>query len=144
MHSYSSVPFQTIKIGAKEVASFTSDQDANIDWVTVESFGEEWSKFHEFKDAEIDRMGDQYFDIVKPNMLNASTSVLDVGCGSGRWSRYLARKVQYIEAIDPSNAVFQAVKLTEEFPNARVTKASTDSIPFADDSFDFVFFHSWP
>ena len=139
MHNYSKEPLHIIKTGAKEIASFTSDQDENIEWSTVESFGEEWRKFHEFDDSEVKKIGDQYFDIVTPIMLNDSSSVLDIGCGSGRWSRYLAKRVKEIEAIDPSNAVFQALKLTEKFNNVRVTKASVDSIPFEDESFDFVF-----
>jgi len=35
--------------------------------------------------------------------------VLDIGCGSGRWSRYLAPRVKFIEAIDPSNGVITAL-----------------------------------
>lgn len=139
MIAYTHHPKKTIRIGNKEIASFISDADENIDWQTVESFGQEWGKFHEFSDAEINRMGDQYFDIVDDKILNASSSVLDVGCGSGRWSRYIAKKAGSVDAVDPSNAVYQALKLTEEFDHVRVTQASVDSIPFSDESFDLVF-----
>lgn len=121
------------------VPCFISSEESNIDWVTVKSFGEEWAKFHGFSDEEIKMIGDQYFDVVPSELLNGTAQVLDMGCGSGRWSRYLAPKVKSIEAIDPSDAVFQAHFLTKEFSNVRVTQASVDAIPFENNSFDLVF-----
>jgi SAM-dependent methyltransferase len=61
-----------------------------------------------------------------------------MGCGTGRWSKYLANKVKFIEAIDPSKAVLSASHLTRDLKNVRVTQAGVDSIPFADESFDFA------
>ncbi len=65
--------------------------------------------------------------------------MLDVGCGSGRWSRYLAPKVGFIEAMDPSEAVFVAQQVCKPFENIRITKAGVNHIPFPDRSFDLVF-----
>ena len=72
-------------------------------------------------------------------MINANTLALDVGCGTARWSKYLSSKVKFIEAIDPSKAIYAALKLTENIPNIRITQADSDCIPFEDGSFDFVF-----
>ncbi len=111
----------------------------NIDPVTVESFGEEWSAFHTFNETEITNAGDNYFDIVPTGVLNASCTALDVGCGTGRWSYFLAAKVGFIECIDPSKAVVAAANLLKLKTNKRITQASVDNIPFANNSFDFVF-----
>lgn len=111
----------------------------NIDPVTVESFGEEWSAFHTFNETEITNAGDNYFDIVPNGVLNASCTALDVGCGTGRWSYFLAAKVGFIECIDPSKAVVAAANLLKLKTNKRITQASVDNIPFANNSFDFVF-----
>jgi SAM-dependent methyltransferase len=60
-----------------------------------------------------------------------------IRCGSGRWTKHLAPKVKFIEAIDPSDAVFVADELLWNIENVRISKASTDNIPFEDETFDF-------
>jgi 2-polyprenyl-3-methyl-5-hydroxy-6-metoxy-1,4-benzoquinol methylase len=121
----------------KEIFIF-EDLGKNIDLSTVESFGEEWTSFNSFTDEEIQTAGDQYFDIVKDEWIRDRTA-LDVGCGTGRWSKYLASKAKSIDAIDPSKAVFSAAQLLKNNDNVRISKAGVDTIPFEDNSFDFVF-----
>ena len=114
-------------------------RDLNADSKTVESFGDEWNRFSSFTEEETRRAGDQYFDIVTPEMADATTIALDLGCGTGRWSRYLSRRDKFIEAVDPGGAVLAAVRYTASCPNIRVTKAGYGSLPFDHESFDFVF-----
>src|SRR6266498_3727978 len=85
-----------------------SIEDSNIDLVTVDSFGDEWQAFHGFDEKEIQKLGDEYFDIVTSIMLNTSTSVLEVGCGSGRFLKYLSDKAGFIVGVDPSHAIYAA------------------------------------
>lgn len=138
MISYSKTPSHKINVGEYSIASFIAkNEDQNIDWKTVDSFGSEWEKFDSFSDEEIEKIGDDYFDIV-PKMLFEKAIVLDVGCGSGRWSKYLSDKVSQIEAIDPSEAVVSAHKMLKNDNNVRITQASVESIPFEDGTFDIV------
>ena len=111
----------------------------NIDHKTVDSFGEEWLKFANFNNQEIERIGDEYFDIIDSKYITKESIVLDLGCGSGRWSKYLSEKVKFIEAVDPSDAVLAANHLLKDNKNIRVTKASIDNLPFENQSFDFAF-----
>ena len=134
---YTKKPIKTTMYGNKLVSIFEIESD-NIDMETVDSFGAEWSKFNNFSEKEINLAGDQYFDIVSPDIYSGK-SVLDVGCGTGRWSKYLASKVRILEAIDPSDAVISAAKLLQNEKNIRISKASVNGIPFPDNSFDFVF-----
>ncbi len=108
---------------------------------TVASFGAEWEKFNEFTENELEVCGKEYFDLIGSDVLNQNTLALDVGCGSGRWTRYLSKYVKFIEAIDPSSAFLVARDMLKSvgISNARVTQASVEAIPFDDDSFDFVF-----
>ena len=110
----------------------------NIDVDVIKSFGEEWKKFHDFDEKEINRLGNMYFDILNATIINKSTYAIDIGCGTGRWSKYLANKVGFIEAIDPSDAIYTADKLLGETVNTRLSKASIDNIPFDDNTFDFA------
>jgi SAM-dependent methyltransferase len=110
----------------------------NIDPKVVNEFGDEWLKFHEHDDDLVKKGGEEYFDILTNEMINSKTYVLDIGCGTGRWTKYLAAKVGFIEAIDPSDAIFAADKLLDKIENVRLSKASIETLPFADGTFDFV------
>ncbi|MBL4707831.1 MAG: class I SAM-dependent methyltransferase [Flavobacteriales bacterium] len=137
MLKYTTSELNKKKISEKEVFCFNPGTE-NIDLETVESFGEEWLKFDEFSAEEIKNAGDQYFDIVTEKELNKASYVLDLGCGSGRWTKYMADKAKFIEAVDPSEAVFSAARAYNDLSNVRFTQAGVDTIPFEDNSFDFV------
>lgn len=139
MVPYCRVPTHAISDGLVTVDSFLALDQANTDPRTVEAFGDEWSRFPAFSEEEIECVGAEYFDIVGPEMINSISVCLDLGCGSGRWSRYLARRVAAIEAVDPSRAVLAAARATGGLGNVRVTQAGYGCLPFAPRSFDFVF-----
>tara|TARA_B100001287_G_scaffold116244_1_gene97804 strand:+ start:2361 stop:3269 length:909 start_codon:yes stop_codon:yes gene_type:complete len=140
MVKYNQQPNKIITINKKDIYCFQSGiKNENLDKKTVESFGEEWSKFANFNKQEISKIGDEYFDIVNSNHLNENSIVLDLGCGSGRWTKYLSPKVKFIEAVDPSDAVLSASQFLSENKNVRVSKSSVDNIPFQNNSFDFAF-----
>jgi SAM-dependent methyltransferase len=63
--------------------------------------------------------------------------VIDIGCGSGRFIKYLEGRYKKIAGIDPSQAIFAADKLIGENDNVELLMASTDNIPFPDNHFDF-------
>ena len=136
-YSYESPPNQVIKTGYKEINIF-SINGGNIDKKVVNDFGEEWLKFHDFSDDLIKKAGEEYFDVIDEKIVNKNTYAIDIGCGTGRWTKYLSSRAGFIEAVDPSNAIFAADKLLREVKNVRLTKASVDTLPFADETFDFA------
>lgn len=113
--------------------------DINVDPKTVSSFGEEWNAFHGFTELDLQYTGDMYFDIVTKEMLNDQTTVIDIGCGSGRWIKYLEGRYKKIVGMDPSNAIFAADKLLGKNDKVELVMASTDNIPFPDGHFDFAY-----
>lgn len=135
--AYINTPLSNIKATNREIAIFPTGED-NIDNDVVKSFGDEWLKFHDFSDEIINDIAKEYFDIVDDSKVNRNTYMLDAGCGTGRWTRFLSRKAGFIEAVDPSNAIFAADKLLGDIENVRLTKASIETLPFADETFDFV------
>lgn len=140
MIHYSRMPERNLSNGAVTIPSFIKQSNnSNKDEVTIASFGNEWEKFNSFSDEEINHIAAEYFDIVEPQFLNNNIVALDVGCGSGRWSRFLASRVGFVESVDPSNAVFVAKKINESYSNVRISHAEVDDLPFDDEQFDFVF-----
>lgn len=120
-----------------EIPSFIDTNEENVHAKTVQSFGEEWKIFHSFSDEEIKSIGNDYFDLL--DFETQRFTALDVGCGSGRWSKYLSPRVNWIEAIDPSMAVCSAVQTLKQCNNVRVSQASVNNLPFHDNTFDLVF-----
>jgi len=130
-------PEKIIKTNNRPVYVFDIGEK-NIDPKVVNEFGDEWLKFHEHDDDLVKKGGEEYFDILTNEMINSKTYALDVGCGTGRWTKFLAPKVGFIEAVDPSEAIFAADKLLDKIENIRLSKASIETLPFADETFDFV------
>ncbi len=136
MVPYASTPLNIFHDEYGELCSFL-DNDKNIDHPTIRSFSKEWEIFSSFTENEIETIGSNYFDLLPDQ--NKSLIALDVGCGSGRWAYYLAKRMKFIETIDPSDAVFVARRLLRNCPNTRVTQASVERIPFPEKSFDLVY-----
>ena len=136
---YNQSPEQIVDSSSRKIACFKTEfEGANIDQSVVDSFGKEWEKFHSFDEEELEQLGDMYFDIVSDEMVNKNTYGVDLGCGTGRWTRVLADRIGFMESIDPSNAIFTADKVLNGKENVRLTKASIDNIPFEDETFDFA------
>lgn len=128
--------YTEIKTGNRIIKGYQLPGD-NLDKKTVESFGEEWTSFHGFAEKDITTSGDKYFDIVTEEMLNNTSTVIDIGCGSGRFMRYLKGRYKKIVGIDPSAAIFAADTLIGPDEQVELIQASTDNIPFPDNHFDF-------
>ncbi len=135
--AYNIEPLQIVKTSNRLISIF-SIEGQNIDQSVVETFGDEWLKFNKFSNEALEYLGSKYFDILDEKMINKGTYCLDVGCGTGRWTKYLSERIGFIEAIDPSDAVFAADKVLQGIDNVRITKASVETIPFDDETFDFV------
>lgn len=135
--NYNRQPLQKVIPNGREINIFEIS-GSNIDEKVVEEFGEEWMKFHEFSDEMISKSVGEYFDIINDTIINKNTYAIDIGCGSGRWTKVMAERAGFIEAVDPSNAIFAADRLLKSIDNVRLTKASINTLPFDDETFDFA------
>jgi SAM-dependent methyltransferase len=79
----------------------------------------------------------RYFADVPFDRLSGGVA-LDAGCGSGRFSTFLAERMRTLVALDGSPAVRTAAKALASFPNAAVLRADLMEPPLADGSFDLV------
>ena len=84
----------------------------NIDFKTVESFGDEWLKYDQsgMEEKELIILFKRYFSIFPWKKLPKNAKGFDMGCGSGRWAKYVAKKVGHLHCIDPSKAIKVAKK----------------------------------
>ena len=134
---YNTPPKAVIKGENKDIYVFSTAGE-NISDLVVRDFGLEWMKFKDYSDKDIRSFAIMYFDILDDTIINKNTYALDIGCGTGRWTKYLSDRIGFIEAIDPSSAVVAADHLLRDVDNVRISKASVETIPFDDETFDFV------
>lgn len=111
----------------------------NLDHATVNSFGDEWSRFDQTRlgDEEAHRIFDEYFAVFPWSSLPENASGFDMGCGSGRWARLVAPRVGHLHCIDPSGALEVAKRLLANQANVCFHQASVDDESLPANSQDF-------
>ena len=88
------------------------DNKNNIDNKVVDDFGKEWQAFNhqDIDQSLLDSAFDSYFHFFPfDNVSNAEG--FDMGCGSGRWAKFVAPKVGFLNCIDPSEVALEQAKL---------------------------------
>jgi len=72
--------------------------------------------------------------------LTSPSRVLEVGCGTARFAEHLARQGFDVVATDPSaDMMAQAAERCAGCDNVTIQQAEGANLPFAEDTFDFVF-----
>ena len=106
----------------------------------MDGFGDEWSRFDqtELSDTELYRMFDHYFNIFPWEKLAPNAVGFDLGCGSGRWAKFVAPKVGFLHLIDPSaEALAVARRNMSQSTNCDFHVAGVDQMPIPDAGSDF-------
>lgn len=111
----------------------------NIDSRTVDSFGDEWSRFDQsgMSDAESRKAFAEYFAVFPWGALPENAEGFDMGCGSGRWARFVAPRVGRLNCIDPSVAIAVARKTLADYTNVSFYQGSVDASGLQSASQDF-------
>lgn len=114
--------------------------NTNIDHKVVADFGAEWSTFDQTSVSAEEQLSQfqRYFSFFPWHLLPQNSIAFDVGCGSGRWAKYVATRVGLLHCIDPSVVALDVTrKALAEFVNCEFHCASVDSIPLQPGSMDF-------
>ena len=82
----------------------------NVDDRTVQGFGEEWDSYRQNNFQTLESAFDQYFTIFPWQFINNNSEGFDMGCGSGRWARFVAPRVGKLNCIDPSGKALSVAK----------------------------------
>ena len=112
----------------------------NKDEKVIHEFGDEWTKFtYETLDKKkLEENFQQYFNIFPWNMLPKNAVGFDMGCGSGRWAKFVAPKVKTLNCVEPSNAIYVAKKnLSTYEKNVKFYKETTADCSISHGSQDF-------
>ena len=96
----------------------------------ISDFGNELNEFDQsaLTKDELKKLFDRYFHIFPKNKLNKKSIGFDLGCGSGRWAKFVAPKVKKLNCIDPSKLAIKVAKknLSEQnnvkFINSNISK----------------------
>jgi ubiquinone/menaquinone biosynthesis C-methylase UbiE len=112
----------------------------NVDRRVIEGFGKEWARFDQSEAAqgELQALFEQYFSVFPWAELPPEAVGFDLGCGSGRWARFVAPRVGRLHCIDASSAALGVARRSlDEYSNCDFHCASVDAIPLPDNSADF-------
>ncbi len=111
----------------------------NLDVATVNSFGDEWSRFDQLalSQEEAGKIFDEYFAVFPWDKLPKNATGFDMGCGSGRWAKLMAPRVGHLHCIDPSSALEVAKTALATVSNVSFHRASVDEPTLPPNSQDF-------
>lgn len=109
----------------------------------VKNFGKEWAKFDHagLKDEELEKIYSSYFKIFPWNSIDFSNSIgIDLGCGSGRWTKFTSGKVKELFALDASEEALNIAKINlKDKKNVKFLNQSVGEIGLEDNSLDFSY-----
>jgi SAM-dependent methyltransferase len=123
--------------GTRTAAPEAVGGTADVKLRTAASFGFEWQRFHELR-VEWERSFRGYMQPRRPEFFRGKR-VLDAGCGSGRHAYYAAKYGAEVVAVDLSDAIDVAYKNTRHIGTVYTVQADVYNLPFAQESFDFVY-----
>ena len=111
----------------------------NQDKRVIQDFGDEWKRFDHssINPEDLKKIFDQYFNIFPWSALPNDAEGFDMGCGSGRWAKFVAPKVGKLNCIEPSDAIEVAKKELINYENIDFYKETTETCSLKPDSQDF-------
>lgn len=110
-----------------------------IDQDVIKGFGDEWSRFDQnaVSEEELRLIFETYFSIFQWHDLPGDPVGFDLGCGTGRWAKFVADKVAKLHCIDPSAALQVAKSKLAAYDNIVFHQADVFNMPIDEESMDF-------
>ncbi len=112
--------------------------DKNIDHKVVRDFGSEWVSYKQGGiNFELEKVFNKYFSIFPWHKINKDSVGFDLGCGSGRWAKFMSPKVGKLYCIDPSEAINVAKANLADNKNCFFINSSVHDMDISNESMDF-------
>ena len=113
-------------------------QENSLDKKVIKDFGSEWVSYSQGDiPKELEKIFNNYFSLFPWDKINKDSVGFDLGCGSGRWAKFVSPKVKELYCIEPSNAIDVAKLNLEDNKNCNFIKSSVHEMPIENDSMDF-------
>lgn len=105
----------------------------------IKDFGNEWKEYdyQSFNNKKLYENFEQYFSIFPWKSLPKNSEGFDMGCGSGRWAKFVAPRVGTLNCVEPSAAIEVAKKNLQDFKNVRFHNTRTNTCEIDPLSQDF-------
>ncbi|HXM00799.1 MAG TPA: class I SAM-dependent methyltransferase [Rhizomicrobium sp.] len=111
----------------------------NLDKAVVDSFGAQWTVFDQSGVSTADQQQDfdAYFRPFRWDLVNDKSVGFDMGCGTGRWDKYIAPRVGHLHCIEPSNALEVAKRTLRGVSNVTFHRGSLSDNGLTPATMDF-------
>lgn len=97
--------------------------------------------------ARIDRISRSFFTLNRDReyailkrmlALDATDTLLDIGCGDGFWTAGFAKQCAYVTGIDPGEQTLRYARTLHNRPNIAYVRGVAESVSFPNSTFDKV------
>lgn len=105
----------------------------------VEDFDFEWSQFRATDTVDVTNVYEQYFDQVAPDDLARTGTILDAGCGAGRWAYQVASRGPRVIAMDLGLSIEVAAANTVALERVACVQGDLLHLPLRDGSVDAAY-----
>ncbi|MBI4349038.1 MAG: methyltransferase domain-containing protein [Elusimicrobia bacterium] len=105
----------------------------------VRAFDAEWSRFDDVGSSELRSIFALYFDLVPAHSFASDLTVLDAGCGGGRWAAEVAARGPRVIAVDLGRSVEVARRNTAATDRVACVQADLRALPLADGATDWAY-----
>lgn len=112
--------------------------ESDLRKVYADSFGHQWTTYDWLREEDEFEFF-QITDLTKQDL--AGKTVLDAGCGGGRFARFVSGYCGEFFGLDFSIAVDKAYELTKGLDNAHFVQCDVNKHPFKPNAFDVVYSH---
>ena len=87
---------------------------------------------------ELKSLFENYFEIFPFTLIGKNSEGFDMGCGSGRWAKFIAPKVKVLNCIEPSDKALKIAKQNlKNFKNCKFENNNVMDNSIQDSSQDF-------
>ncbi len=105
----------------------------------VRGFDAEWSRFSRVGSSELRTISDLYFDLVPARAFSPTHTVLDAGCGAGRWAIEVASRGPRVLAVDLGLSIEVARRNAAGVDRIACVQGDLRALPVATASVDWAY-----